>query len=154
MHWLVWQVVIDWFGAFLLIGLARFYWSVCTRAAHFHWCSRLLHCTVPPVCPSQKFVQKLYLTRIHDIISSHTSKQNILIKNNHSPVSRHTYPSPYSQVFFSVKSILFRVLIMNELRLWSDLYLIKGRYIVVLGIPSKTSSLNDLNCLDVIPIPI
>ena len=29
------------------------------------------------------------------------------------------------------------------LRLWSDLYLIQGRYIVLMGIPNKTSSLND-----------
>ena len=30
-----------------------------------------------------------------------------------------------------------------KLRLWSDLYLIQGRYIVFMGIPIKTSSLND-----------
>ena len=41
-----------------------------------------------------------------------------------------------------------------KLRLWNDLYLIQGRYIVLMGIPNKTSSLNDLNGLDVIPIPI
>ena len=29
------------------------------------------------------------------------------------------------------------------LRLWSDLYLIQGRYIVLMGIPNKTSSLNN-----------
>ena len=37
------------------------------------------------------------------------------------------------------------------LRLWSDLYLIQGRYIVIMGTPIKASSLNDLNGLDVYP---
>ena len=35
--------------------------------------------------------------------------------------------------------------------LWSDLYLIQGRYIVIMGTPNKTSSLYDLNGLDVYP---
>jgi hypothetical protein len=34
---------------------------------------------------------------------------------------------------------------------WSDLYLIQGRYIVIMGTPIKASSLNDLNGLDVYP---
>lgn len=38
-----------------------------------------------------------------------------------------------------------------ELRLWSDLYLIQGRYIVIMGTPNKTSSLFVLNGLDVYP---
>lgn len=38
-----------------------------------------------------------------------------------------------------------------ELRLWSDLYLIQGRYIVIMGAPNKTSSLSVLNGLDVYP---
>jgi hypothetical protein len=38
-----------------------------------------------------------------------------------------------------------------KLRLWSDLYLIQGRYIVIMGTPIKASSLNDLNGLDVYP---
>ena len=38
-----------------------------------------------------------------------------------------------------------------ELRLWSDLYLIQGRYIVIMGTPNKTSSLSALNGLDVYP---
>lgn len=38
-----------------------------------------------------------------------------------------------------------------ELRLWSDLYLIQGRYIVIMGTPNKTSSLSVLNGLDVYP---
>ena len=38
-----------------------------------------------------------------------------------------------------------------ELRLWSDFYLIQGRYIVIMGAPSKTSSLFVLNGLDVYP---
>lgn len=37
------------------------------------------------------------------------------------------------------------------LRLWSDLYLIQGRYIVFMGTPNKTSSLSILNGLDVYP---
>ena len=37
------------------------------------------------------------------------------------------------------------------LRLWSDLYLLQGRYIVIMGTPIKASSLNDLNGLDVYP---
>lgn len=40
-----------------------------------------------------------------------------------------------------------------ELRLWSDLYLIQGRYIVIMGTPNKTSSLFVLNGLDVYPHP-
>lgn len=38
-----------------------------------------------------------------------------------------------------------------ELRLWSDLYLIQGRYIVIMGTPNKTSSLSVLSGLDVYP---
>ena len=38
-----------------------------------------------------------------------------------------------------------------KLRLWSDLYLIQGRYIVIMGTPNKTSSLFVLNGLDVYP---
>ena len=38
-----------------------------------------------------------------------------------------------------------------ELGLWSDLYLIQGRYIVIMGTPNKTSSLFILNGLDVYP---
>ena len=38
-----------------------------------------------------------------------------------------------------------------ELRLWSDLYLIQGRYIVIMGTPNKTSSLSVINGLDVYP---
>ena len=38
-----------------------------------------------------------------------------------------------------------------ELRLWSDLYLIQGRYIIIMGTPNKTSSLSVLNGLDVYP---
>ena len=38
-----------------------------------------------------------------------------------------------------------------ELRLWSDLYLIQGRYIVIMDAPNKTSSLSVLNGLDVYP---
>ena len=37
------------------------------------------------------------------------------------------------------------------MRLWSDLYLIQGRYIVFVGTPNKTSSLPVLNGLDVYP---
>jgi len=38
-----------------------------------------------------------------------------------------------------------------KLRLWSDLYLIQGRYIVIMGAPNKTSSLSVLNGLDLYP---
>ena len=38
-----------------------------------------------------------------------------------------------------------------KLWLWSDLYLIQGRYIVIMGTPNKTSSLFVLNGLDVYP---
>ena len=59
--------------------------------------------------------------------------------------------SPYNQVFFSINSILFDTCHWIELRLWSDLYLIQGRYIVIMGAPNKTSSLFVLNGLDVYP---
>ena len=59
--------------------------------------------------------------------------------------------SPYNQVFFSINSILFDTCQWMELRLWSDLYLIQGRYIVIMGTPNKTSSLFVLNGLDVYP---
>ena len=42
-------------------------------------------------------------------------------------------------------------MVLMLLRLWSDLYLIQGRYIVIMGTPIKASSLNDLNGLDVYP---
>lgn len=38
-----------------------------------------------------------------------------------------------------------------ELWLWSVLYLIQGRYIIIIGTPNKTSSLFILNGLDVYP---
>ena len=59
--------------------------------------------------------------------------------------------SPYNQVFFSINSILFDTCHWIELRLWSDLYLIQGRYTVIMGTPNKTSSLFVLNGLDVYP---
>ena len=42
-------------------------------------------------------------------------------------------------------------MVLMLLRLWRDLYLIQGRYIVIMGTPIKASSLNDLNGLDVYP---
>ena len=59
--------------------------------------------------------------------------------------------SPYNQVFFSINSILFDTCHWIELRLWSDLYLIQGRYIVIMGTPNKASSLSVLNGFDVYP---
>ena len=59
--------------------------------------------------------------------------------------------SPYNQVFFSINSILLDSCHWMELRLWSDLYLIQGRYTVIMGTPNKTSSLFVLNGLDVYP---
>ena len=54
-------------------------------------------------------------------------------------------------MFFSINSILFDTCHWIELRLWSDLYLIQGRYTVIMGTPNKTSSLSILNGLDVYP---
>lgn len=62
-----------------------------------------------------------------------------------------TLSSPYNQVFFPINSIFFDTCKWMKLRLWSELYLIQGRYIVTMGTPNKTSSLFVLNGLDVYP---
>ena len=66
-------------------------------------------------------------------------------------ISLRDISSPYNQVFFSINSILLDTCHWIELRLWSDLYLIQGRYTVIMGTPNKTSSLFVLNGLDVYP---